>query len=301
MLFLLYLIPLGKIIQRFADISYHMFADDIQIYCSFKPDDHQKLQSLAACLSEIRTWLSDNTLQLNVDKSETLIFAPDDSIPVLKQYLGVLGQSVKSNLRNLGVRFDSNMSLVQHCNQLTKNCFFQLRNISKLRAVVSQNDLETIIHAFVSSRLDYCNSLFTCLNKKELTRLQLVQNAAARILTRSNRRTHITPVLKDLHWLPVSLRSHFKILTLTFRALHGQAPPYISALIHPYSPARALRSAELNLLMVPRTRLQTRGDRSFQAVAPKLWNGLPPSLRCLDSVESFKKALKTHLFIQAFG
>lgn len=139
---------------------------------------------------------------------------------------------------------------------------------------MSQNDLELIIHAFVSSRLDYCNSLFSCLNKKELSRLQLVQNSAARILTRSNRRTHISPILKALHWLPVSSRINFKILVLTFRALHGQAPPYISDLIQPYTPARALRSVDQNLLMVPRTRFRTRGDRSFQAVAPRLWNDL---------------------------
>lgn len=131
---------------------------------------------------------------------------------------------------------------------------------TKLRKIVSQNDLELNIHAFVSSRLDYCNSLFSCLNKKELSRLQLVQNSAARILTRSNRRTHISPILKALHWLPVSSRINFKILVLTFRALHGQAPPYISDLIQPYTPARALRSVDQNLLMVPCTRFRTRGD-----------------------------------------
>lgn len=300
-LFLLYLIPLGKIIQRFSDVSYHIFADDIQLYCSFKPTELQRLNSLVHCLMEIKQWLSDNTLQLNVDKTETLVIAPDDSIPGLSQYLGDLGQSVKPSLRNLGVVLDKDMSLVQHCKQLTKNCFFQLRKISKLRKMVSQNDLELIVHAFVSSRLDYCNSLFSCLNKKELSRLQLVQNSAARILTRSNRRTHISPILKALHWLPVSSRINFKILVLTFRAIHGQAPPYISDLIQPYTPARALRSVDQNLLMVPRTRFRTRGDRSFQAVAPRLWNDLPLSLRSIESADSFKRQLKTYLFVQAFA
>jgi len=193
------------------------------------------------------------------------------------------------------------MSLVQHCKQLTRNCFFQLRKISKLRNMVSRNDLELIIHAFVSSRLDYCNSLFLCLNQKELSRLQLVQNSAARILTRTNRRSHISPILKELHWLPVSYRINFKILVLVFRALHGQAPPYISDLIQRYAPVRALRSVDQTLLTVPRTRYRTRGDRSFQAVAPRLWNDLPPSMRSSDSVDVFKCRLKTHLFVQAFN
>uniref|UniRef100_A0A672G1H3 Reverse transcriptase domain-containing protein n=1 Tax=Salarias fasciatus TaxID=181472 RepID=A0A672G1H3_SALFA len=300
-LFLLYLLPLGNIIQRFKDVSYHLYADDIQLYCSFKPDGIQKLDSFFHCLAEIKQWLSKNSLQLNADKTETLIFAPDVSIPGIKQYLGDLGQSAKSSLRNLGVFFDKDMSLAEHCKQLTRNCFFQLRKISKLRKMVSFNDLELIIHAFVSSRLDYCNSLFSCLNKKELSRLQLVQNSAARILTRTNRWTRISPILKELHWLPVSYRVNFKILVLTFRALHDQAPSYIRDLLQPYSPVRALRSADQNLLKVPRTRFKTRGARSFQAVAPRLWNDLPLSLRSVVTVDTFKSQLKTFLFSQAFA
>ena len=207
--------------------------------------------------------------------------------------------SCKSSLRNLGVIFDKEMSFQHHSKQLTRNCFFQLRNISKLRTMVYKSELEMIIHAFVSSRLDYCNGLFSCLNKKELSRLQQVQNSAARLLTRCNRRTHISPILKALHWLPVSFRVKFKILVLTFRALHGQAPSYIRNLC-PYTPNQRLRSLDKNLLMVPRSRFRTRGDRSFQVVAPKLWNDLPPLLRSLDSVDAFKSKLKTHLFLQAY-
>uniref|UniRef100_A0A3P9KR35 Reverse transcriptase domain-containing protein n=1 Tax=Oryzias latipes TaxID=8090 RepID=A0A3P9KR35_ORYLA len=283
-LFLLYMIPLGKIIQDFSDVSYHLFADDIQLYCSFKPSETHKLDFLMNCLMQIKQWLCKNSLQLNSEKTETLVVAPDDAIPGIKQHLGSLGQDVKPSLRNLGVIFDKDMSLEQHSKQLIRNCFFQLRNISKLRKMVSYEDLELLIHAFVSTRLDYCNSLFSCMNKKELSRLQLIQNSAARILTRTKRRDHISPILKALHWLPVAYRYQYKILVLTFRALHSQAPPYVCDLIAPYRPSRALRSADQNLLMVPRTRFRTRGDRSFQAVAPKLWNELPLSLRSLDSV-----------------
>jgi len=191
-------------------------------------------------------------------------------------------------------------ALALHSKQLIRNCYFNLRNISKVRKILSHDDLERIIHAFVSSRLDYCNSLFTCLSKKELGRLQIVQNSAARLLTRTNRTAHVTPLLKSLHWLPVASRIKFKILVLTFRALHGQAPGYMTGLIQPYTSVRSLRSSGQNLLMVPRTRFKTRGDRSFKAVAPRLWNELPLSLRSLDSVDIFKKQLKTHLFSQAF-
>lgn len=154
-----------------------------------------------------------------------------------------------------------------------------------------------IIHAFISSRIDYCNALFVCFNKKAVNRLQTVQNVAARLLTGSKKRAHITPILYSLHWLPVNFRIHFKILVLTFRALHDHAPLYITELLRPYSPSRALRSSDQKLLMVPRTHFKARGGCSFQASAPCLWNALPPEspLKVLREEEP-----KTYLFRQAF-
>ena len=166
--------------------------------------------------------------------------------------------------------------------------------------MVSYNELEMIIHAFVSSRLDYCNSLFTCLNKASLDRLQLIQNSAARLLTRSNRRCHITPVLASLHWLPIAFRVQFKVLVITYRAMNGQAPPYISDMLEWYVPSRTLRSANQGLLDTPHTNYVTKGDRAFQAVAPNLWNALPKDLRFAASVGIFKNHLKTLLFTRAF-
>uniref|UniRef100_A0A0E9XEA4 Uncharacterized protein n=1 Tax=Anguilla anguilla TaxID=7936 RepID=A0A0E9XEA4_ANGAN len=128
-----------------------------------------------------------------------------------------------------------------------------------------------IIHAFISSHLDYCNSLFTCLSKTSLHRLQLVQNAAAKLLTRSPKRSHVMPILKSLHWLPIKFRIHFKILVIVYRALHGQAPVYIKELLQPYKPSRNLRSSDQGLLVVPRSRLKTKGDCAFEVIAPKLW------------------------------
>lgn len=84
-------------------------------------------------------------------------------------------------------------------------------------------------------------------------------------------------------------------------SLQGEAPTYISELLQPYSPKRTLRSTDSGLLSIPRTRLKTKGDHAFQTLAPVLWNGLPSPLRTIDTVASFKKQLKTHLFRQAFG
>lgn len=164
-------------------MCHHFYADDIQLYCSFKPMEVHKLSSLIKCLASIEQWLGDNYLQLNSEKSETLIIAPDSQISIIKQHLDSLGSSVQPSLRYLGIVFDSATSLKQQSRQLIRNCLFQLRNISKLWTFLSKSELEMIIHAFIPSRLDYCKSLILCLSKKNLDRLQSVQNALSRFLT----------------------------------------------------------------------------------------------------------------------
>lgn len=164
-----------------------------------------------------------------------------------------------------------------------------------------QKDLEKVIHAFITSRLDYCNSLLVGIEQSEINRLQLLQNAAARLLTGTKKFEHITPVLSSLHWLPVKHRIDFKILLFVFKSLNGLAPEYLSALIKLHQPSRALRSADQMLLDVPRSLLKSRGDRAFSVVAPTLWNTLPQSVRTANTLSTFKKQLKTHLFSLAFG
>ncbi len=162
------------------------------------------------------------------------------------------------------------------------------------------NDFERKKHAFVSSRLDYCNSLYVGTSQSTLSRLQIVQNAAARLLTGSRKQDHITPILSSLHWLPVRYRIDLKILLFVFKSLNGLAPCYISDLLQPYSPSRSLRSSDQKLLIVPRSRLILWGDRAFAVSAPRLWNSLPLHIRTASTLLSFKSLLKTHFFSQAF-
>ncbi len=159
-----------------------------------------------------------------------------------------------------------------------------------------------MIHALVT--LDYCNSLYSGLPQSSLSRLQAVQNATARLLTGSKKRDHISPVLSSLHWLPVKFRVDFKILLFVYKAylicLSGCAPSYISELLVPYCPARALRSSSHLLLTVPRCRYKSKGDRAFSVVGPKLWNGLPHHVRSAPSLDIFKSRLKSYLYSLAF-
>ncbi|KAF7650110.1 hypothetical protein LDENG_00131200, partial [Lucifuga dentata] len=141
---------------------------------------------------------------------------------------------------------------------------YQLHNISKLRSVVLHSVFETIIHVFISSRLDYCNSLFTCLNKSLLGKLQLVQNAAARPLYQT-------------------------------RAFHSQAPDYICELLMPYSTGRTLRPSEQGLLTIFWSKLKMRDDCDFVVLGSSLWNSLPNNIRLAETVGSFKQLLKMFL------
>ena len=166
----------------------------------------------------------------------------------------------------------------------------------KIRKYLSLEAASSLIHAFITSRLDNGNSLLAGLPDNQIKKLQKVQNTAARILTRTPKFEHISQIIRDLHWLPVEQRITFKILLLTYKCLNNLAPQYLSELLHKYHPPRALRSADNLNLTVPATRLKTYGDRSFSKCAPTLWNPLPLNIKSACSLDSFKSQLKSHLF-----
>ena len=152
------------------------------------------------------------------------------------------------------------------------SCSFH--SIGRIRKYLSQADTERIVHAFVLSKLDYCNSLLYGLPSREIEKLERLQNTAARLTVCMKKTDHITLVLKKLHWLPVNDRITFKLLLLTYKSFNGLAPVYINELLYHYTPCRSLRSSDSNFLAIPKTTTITYGDRSFAAIAPKLWNQL---------------------------
>ena len=166
--------------------------------------------------------------------------------------------------------------------------------------MLSMNNAEQLVHAFMTSRLDYCNALLGGCPARLINKLQLVQNAAARVLTRTRKYDHISPVLSTLHWLPIKHRINFKILLITYKALNGLAPQYLSELLTHYNPSRLLRSQNSGQLIIPRISKSTAGGRSFSYLAPKLWNSLPNIVREADTLCQFKSRLKTHLFGLAY-
>ncbi len=172
------------------------------------------------------------------------------------------------------------------------SCYFQLRNIAKLKSILSLNDMKTVSTALISSRVDYCNSLYLDVGQSSLSRLQLVQNAAARLLTGTRKRDSITPALASLQ---CQIHDWFQGSSV-FKAIHGLASLYTSELLWPYFTSRPLRSSEQLFLTVPRSRLVGKGDCAFAVAAPKLCNSLPLSIKCPPSIDTFKTKLKTYVF-----
>ena len=235
--------------------------------------------------------------------AEILIIGDEATREQISIKLKSCALSSKDQVKNLGVIFDSNLNFKAHISNVTKISFYHLRNIVRVRGFLSQTDTERIMHAFITSRIDYCNALLSGVSKTEVARLQLVQNAAARVLTKTKRRAHITPILKSLHWLPVTLRIDFKVILLVFKSLNRNAPAYLSAMLSWYEPSRPLRSSNLGLLNVPEVETRRQGEAAFSFYGPTLWNSLPVNLRLSvsDSIDNFKRNLKTHLFSIAFN
>ena len=235
------------------------------------------------CLSDIDKWMSINRLKLNKVKTELLYlfskYNPQQSLPPLRFGTDVIKPS--SNARNIGDIFNTTiMSMLPQVNNVCKSAFYHRRTISRIRKYLSMQTTDILIHAFVTSRLDHWNSLPYNVPKNVIKQLQLVQNAAGRHdITCARKCDYITPILFDLHWLPVSEQINFKILLLTFKALHQQSPTYIQDLITRYLPSRSLRSPSTLSLNPVSFNLKTYGSRAFAVSTPKLWNKLPDDKR----------------------
>ncbi len=233
------------------------------------------------CIVDIKNWMTNNFLLLNSEKTEVLIIGPKNlTSNNLEHCLTLDGCSLdsSSSVRNLGVLFDSNLSFDSHISSICKTEFSHLKNISKLRPM---SNAEMLIHAFMTSRLDYCNALLGGCSAHLINKLHMVQNA---VLTRTRKYDHISPVMSTLHWLPIKHRIDFKILLITYKALNGLAPQYLSKLLSHYSPPRPLRSQNSGHLIVPRISKSTAGGRSFFYLVPKLWNNLPNTIREADTL-----------------
>ena len=301
-LFTMYMSPLGDLIRE-EGCLYSCYADDTQLYITINNNDSDRVAKLEKCLNSIRGWMATNKLKLNESKTELLFIHSRFKKSTVKPASIKIGDnnvSFSKSARNLGFTFDESMKMDVQIANISKSAYAVIRKISHLRKYLDKPATEKLVHAFLTSRLDYCNSLLSGIPSNLLNHVQRFQNTAARIITKSRKYDHISPILQSLHWLPVRQRISFKILLFTFKIINGQAPEYLSETITIRQTARSLRSGKAVMLETPRTTTQAYGDRSFSFMAATLWNKLSPELRSCKTYDTFKKGIKTFLYKQAF-
>ena len=198
-----------------------------QVYLSFDSGSSVTMQKIESCLEDIGTWMSLNKLKLNSEKTELLVIGSQNlSASQFPSFTAIDGSVTQPSqfVRNIGVIFDNKLNMERQVAAICKSTFFQIRNISRIRKFLSVSCTKAFVHAFVTCRLDNCNSLLYGFPKYLVHRLQLVQNCAARLILCGRKFDRITPLLKELHWLPLEQRIIFKISLVTFKALNNLCP-----------------------------------------------------------------------------
>ena len=307
LLFIVYTADLATIAKKHG-VSLHAFADDTQLYLHCRRvDTVSAAAQLERCIEDVGHWMSANRLKLNTDKTELLWVGSRYSLSQQGCYLPVLQLgpdtiATSDHVRLLGVTLSSDLSLDKHVSIVSASSFYWLRQLRRSRRSLDKDSLVTLVHAFVSSRVDYCNALLAGAPKVTTDKLQRVVNAAARVVsgTRKFDRGLSQLLHTELHWLDVPERVTYKLATMVYNCVHGQAPQYLTDVCQPSSNVasrRNLRSASRRLLEVPRCRRSTFARRAFAVTGPSVWNSLPDYLREPEvGRDMFRKHLKTFLF-----
>ncbi|KAF7235274.1 hypothetical protein EYD10_17889 [Varanus komodoensis] len=257
---------IGEVIRR-CGLWNHQYTDDTQLYLSFSTNPGEAVVVLNRCLAEVMGWMRANKLKLYPDKVEVLLVGSLNSwVGDLDLVLNGVAFPLKDMVRSLGVLLDLEMTLEAQVLAVVRSAFHQLRLIHQLCPYLEDDCLATVMHVLVTSRLDFCNVLYMGLPLKTVWILQMVQNRAARFLTRTGCYFHITLVLYQFHWLPIKVRAQFRVLVITYKALNGLGPGYLKEHLWPYLPSRPLRSvAEALLQEHPIRDIRKQSTRRFSS------------------------------------
>ena len=187
--------------------------------------------------------------------------------------IGINDIKLSKSIKILGVTLDSKMNMEKHIMNTCRSSYMHIRKINGIRRYLSEHATKTLINSTVL--VQQHNSTYVGLPQVSLHKLQLALNTAARVVSHTPRHEHITTTLQQMNWLPITKRCQMKLLVMTFKVLHQEAPQYIIDLFHWYSPARTLRSASSTSLVPQRGKTIRFGKRLIDTLTAALWNGLP--------------------------
>ena len=298
LLFTTYISPIGQLINSHG-ILHQQYADDTQLFISVSSAARTAcIAQLEHCLSALHCWFCLNGMSLNPDKSDAIWFttAQRSKSLVPATSINVAGTLVTTSdkITTLGVTLDSHLSFNPHIAAISRSCNYHIRSLRHIRSSLTDDMAKSVAVALVSSRLDYANSILYGTSQANIHKLQRIQNSLAKLVLK-NPDTSSSAALKTLHWLPIMRRIDFKICTLTYKLIHTHTPSYLASLIHARAHTRALRSSDQDLLHQPFASTAI-GSKAFQVAAPTVWNSIPVNIRHAQSLNSFRRLLKTHLF-----
>ena len=300
----LYTINVASLLDR-LNVNYHMFADDIQLIFQINPESIENdLIFVQYVLSAIAENMYENYLKLNPTKTAVMYvgnrsglgFSP---LPVLFD-----GENINpsKNIKILGVTFDENLSFEKHISNVVKTTKYHIREIYFIKKFITSSALKKLTYSVVHTRLDFCNGLMRNLPNFLLQRVRVAFNSAARCLGCLGPREHITLTLIELHWLPVKARIDYKYSLIIFKILKYRKPSYLLSLLSEFTTDTdiTLRKQDDPYLLKSWRAKNKWGERSFLYNAARVYNDLPVAIKSIESVETFKKSLKTYYFSIAF-
>jgi len=288
LLFVLYVADLVNVVEKHG-LRLYVYADDSQLTLHFRRDEvGASIERLERCIDDVDQWMSTKRLMLNVDRTEWLLVGSRHSLSSLnitRPVLQVGGNTIAASdhVRLLEDDIVPDLSLDQHVTNVSASCFYRLRQMRRIRRSLDNHSAITLVHALVSTGVDYCNSVLAAAPKMTTDKLQHVLNAAARVVSNTYKfdRSLLQLLHGDLHWLDVPDRVAFKLIVTVYRCLNDRAPNYLSNHVIPVSAVsrQRLRSAQQNTLVVQCYRLTAYGRRAFSVARPTAWYTLPVAFR----------------------
>ena len=285
-LFTLYTSRLGQICSN--NVHYHLYADDQQIYLSFKPGpmgvqlaQDDCIHHMEGCVEEIKNWMARNMLKLNEEKTEFVIFGTHQQLIKSQNItirIGNTNITPVDHVRNLGFMMDMFCKNNRHINHLSSSLYQQLRNIQNIRGKLDFDTAKIVVQALILSKPDYCNSLLVGTPKCHLSRLQHLQNMACRVVCNLRKFDHVSPSMHSLHWLKVWECITFKIAYMVYCCKNGLAPDYLTDLLPSTIHNHLLRSSTSGSIPLAKCQTSLASIVSFSVVGPKIWKNLPPAV-----------------------
>ena len=292
-LFNIYSSSLSPVINNFGfDTS--GYADDNNAYTSFSLAFQYQViaKQLPDLVNQINYWMNLYFLKMNPDKTEIILFLPQhlSSVHTINGCFLPDGtcKRFSDSVKNLGFLMDKHLTMNTHVNSTVSHCYKLLSDIGKIRNILSDKHTEMLVHAVISTRMDYCNSLLYGINKTTLNKYQKVQNAAARLISKRRKFQSVSDVLVKLHWLHIEQRIIFKLLLFVYKSVNNMAPDCVVDMI-------AIKDVDRRLLHL-KDYQTVHARKSFSYIAPRLWNNLTDEIRLSPNILNFKKQTKHLLF-----